>query len=339
MHHIIARKMVLGTLCLVLFFLVMKSPVKCSNCFDTDSLLKQDSAMVGYIFDIVRPSTIYGCSSECLRSSTCRSFNFDLVTRTCHLNSNISNHTNVIFKQGYVFSDIELWPAALSGPCWGTQCPAGYRCTVNRLDRPACQQEFQGCGSPPPGVPNSEVKYDGHYMGAEAKYTCTDDFRSCHMNSISVCQASTGMWQKVTDLCGRFRFLNTGRADFPCGPASRFTATLQGVLTDNKMEIVIRGATKGATTSTFHVIFRVDRNSITYTTVSNGTFGTTGNVSAMILPPRQDFNIEVQLKEGVYTMAIDGAALPPFPERLANVQPYRIMARGDVNVNTVVIQI
>ncbi|XP_046328997.2 uncharacterized protein LOC124112868 [Haliotis rufescens] len=174
-------------------------------------------------------------------------------------------------------------------------------------------------------------------MGAEAKYTCTDDFRSCHMNSISVCQASTGMWQKVTDVCGRFRFLNTGRAGFPCGPARRFTATFQGVLTDNIMEISTRS--EDWSISTFHVGFTVDKNSISYNTLFGGTWSTAVNVSAMILPPRQDFNIEVQLKEGVYTLEIDGFALPPFPERQANVQPGLIIARGDVNVSTVVVQI
>ncbi|XP_046572510.1 uncharacterized protein LOC124280578 isoform X2 [Haliotis rubra] len=232
MHCDTARKMDLAVLCLAV--LGMKYPVTCSTCFDMDSSLMQDSAMTDYIFDFMQPSTIYGCSSECLRSSTCKSFNFDLVTRTCQLNSNSSYHTNVVSIQDYVFSDIDLWPSTLSGPCAELQCQPGYRCKVNRLDRPACHQEFPGCGSPPPLIPNSEVEYDGHYIGAEAKYTCADDFLLCHKNTTNVCQSSTGRWEELTDLCGRFRFQNEGVVHFPCGQTSHFTATIKGMLTGER---------------------------------------------------------------------------------------------------------
>ncbi|XP_067650908.1 uncharacterized protein [Haliotis asinina] len=207
------------------------------NCLDMDSVFQRDKYMEHQVFRKFWSQSLYNCASECLMSSACLSFGFEHKTRTCLLNDNSGDTANILFRTGFLFSDIQHWPKSLSGRCAQMVCHNTTRCEVTRLGLARCAPEFQGCGHPPQ-VTDADIKYDGHYQGAVAtysRYTCDPDFRACYNNVTSTCQSS-GLWESLVGLCGQSRWHDPiqGKYSFPCGPSSSFRLIIHGIPTEAK---------------------------------------------------------------------------------------------------------
>ncbi|XP_046577744.1 uncharacterized protein LOC124285542 [Haliotis rubra] len=184
------------------------------------------------VFRKLTSDSLYGCASECLMSSPCRSVGYQPETRTCFLNSDSSGRGKLTHRPGFIFTDIEHWPQGLRGVCSVMSCAKTSRCHVDRMRRATCVPEFQGCQYPPEVVGMRRI-YDGVYEGAVATYQCKRDFKLCRNGTVRTCQPD-GQWQDMPGQCGQFRWHNPtlpSKHPIPCGPANKVKVDVRATAT------------------------------------------------------------------------------------------------------------
>ncbi|XP_067667776.1 uncharacterized protein [Haliotis asinina] len=301
----------------------------CDTCFKASSVLKVDAHMEHYVFRKVKSSSVYSCASECLMSSVCMSFNFEIRTRTCGLNSKSSYHVAITDRPGFVFSDISIWPKSFAGACSENPCPTS-RCHIDRLGRVSCESEFQGCGAPP-AVANAEVHYDGVYEGAVAVYTCRDNFMLCTTSNSRVCQSSEN-WNGSVGPCAQYIW-DTPSTDvqlfLPCGNSRNFTVAINITLT-----AVARVHVDfcGGGNILCHIGFRLDQNKLVFNSFVSGVWETEIPLNSVPLSVNVESLVETRLVQGMYMLVVDGSSIHNFTDRY----PDEILETVSVNGNAIV---
>ncbi|XP_046548121.1 uncharacterized protein LOC124258095 [Haliotis rubra] len=300
------------------------------KCFDVWSVVQKDTYMDSSVYRKVIAASLYQCASECLMSSTCLSFSYK--HHTCHLNSNTSDHVDVITGAGSVFSDIHHWPQRLAGPCATAQvCPAMSRCLVDRLGQTSCAPDIP-CGSPPV-VDGATRETEGQFHGATSKYTCIEDYKQCDAQTTSVCQ-STGEWDALSGLCGLYRWRNPEVGvlyRLPCGASSdmhlRITATPTKT---TRCTVDIRSGMDVLC----HISFRLDSLGDVKTTIfntkTNGAWGTEERADMTLLVAGQEAKISIFLDAGVYQIMVDGTTIYNFTERTQGAKPDSFILGSDI---------
>ncbi|XP_067652883.1 uncharacterized protein [Haliotis asinina] len=318
---------------IVFLFFGILNLVQGDNCLDVDSVVQRDKYMEHQVFSKFWSQSLYTCASECLISSACLSFGFEKKTHTCLLNSNSSDTAIIVDRTGFLLSDIQHWPKSLSGRCARLVCQSGTRCEVTRLGLASCAPEFQGCGHPPE-VSGANIKYDGHYEGAVATYSCDPDFRACYNNVTSTCQSSE-TWESLEDLCGQFRYHDPRRGlySFPCSPSSMFQLIMNGAATESTrwgVKLQKQGDTL------FYLEFRVGHNGIRNTVIINsvidGVWGTEYRFD-LTMAVGKTMGIQITVQDGVYRLVIDGASIHNFTEKVPGAMPDHLSFWGDVSVS------
>ncbi|XP_048254612.1 uncharacterized protein LOC125381592 [Haliotis rufescens] len=143
--------------------------------------------------------TVFKCAAECLASSFCASFNFDLETKVCSQRSDGITPLDVVSR----LDNLKRWPKSSSG-IQRARFPRVQMCglswSYNRVAR--------DCGEPPDVFGSAKVSKH-HRQGAVTNYTCQSDFISCDKKTYktSLCQTS-GLWEYVSAWCERFRWTN-----------------------------------------------------------------------------------------------------------------------------------
>lgn len=96
-----------------LILLIAKSAV-CYQCdIHADSLVRRDVKLDGYQIWSAPTSDLGSCARACVRVKLCLSFNFDLSTRLCDLNSEVIAESQIHRLKkapGKLYSSISEWP-------------------------------------------------------------------------------------------------------------------------------------------------------------------------------------------------------------------------------------
>ena len=83
-----------------------------SNPIDANQLVKWNARYSGDIFWAMKVGHIGACADLCIRMTICASFNFDLDSHMCEMNSNVRDYQTdlLLWKQNSVYSKIQDWP-------------------------------------------------------------------------------------------------------------------------------------------------------------------------------------------------------------------------------------
>ncbi|XP_071083862.1 uncharacterized protein [Haliotis cracherodii] len=330
----------MGLLSVEVFFLLSGSLVHCDNCFNEYSAIQYNRYMEHQMFRKVATDALYSCAAECLMSSACLSFSYELESRTCFLNSNSSDLVDVVHRQGFVFSNIEGWPKYLVGGCTKASFPATSRCEANRLGVATSMPEFRGCGDPPE-VTAARAEYDGHYVGAVTRYTCTGNFKQCNDDTTSVCQA-TGLWSSVTGSCAqnRWRTLMSGfNGVFLCGSSDKFKLqiNLTPTVTD-RASIYLRNGANVLWMVEFRFLCLIDiwyHKQTVFNAQINDQWGDQITVPWLHLIAGQMSEVVMSLDSGVYMLVVDGFSFDAFPERLPGIQPDTLQITDNLSITSI----
>ncbi|XP_067650752.1 uncharacterized protein [Haliotis asinina] len=293
--------------------------------------------MQHYAFRKLRSSSLYACATECLVSSVCLSFGYQQDSGVCLLNSNSSKHVSVVTRSNFIFSDIEQWQKTLPGKCAVESCPETSTCRTDRYGRASCVKEFRGCGTPPE-VTGARRKYQYHYEGAVATYSCRKDFLPCYKKTTSSCQSS-GHWENMAGLCAQCRWHNPALGKgyvLPCGPLRSFKATF--IVKPTGPTRFFAQVKKGKDIP-FHCDFRFNyhqhSNMIAINTEFQGHIGSQLYLPHIPLAVGRESEIQVELHRGVYQLIVDGHNTFNFTERVRGVRPDHVLITGDVLVSMI----
>ena len=97
---------------IVQVFLSLDFQTAVTETIHADTLVKWNTHFAGDMFWSHKVDHIGTCAALCMRMALCVSFNFDLDSHQCDMNSNrLENHpVRLLWKQNSVYSMIQDWP-------------------------------------------------------------------------------------------------------------------------------------------------------------------------------------------------------------------------------------
>ncbi|XP_071118450.1 pentraxin fusion protein-like [Haliotis cracherodii] len=105
--------------------------------------LQYGQRLVGSTFKVTDESSLFTCAAECGSYGICKSFNFELRRRACHLNSldELSCLEGSRKEPDFIYSSISSWNQTPLGPCRAMPCRYTHRCNGRRNGKVNCAEE------------------------------------------------------------------------------------------------------------------------------------------------------------------------------------------------------
>ncbi|XP_048255251.1 pentraxin fusion protein-like [Haliotis rufescens] len=136
--------------------------------------------LVGSTFKIIEKSSLFSCAAECVSYGICKSFNFEVGRRACHLNG----LDDLDYLEGggrdpdFIYSSIISWNKTTLGPCHDNQCGYTQRCNSKRNGNVHCEEFLPNIAKSKSTTSSSVYKYqpsvavDGDLTAAWSSGSC-----------------------------------------------------------------------------------------------------------------------------------------------------------------------
>ncbi|XP_067663540.1 pentraxin fusion protein-like [Haliotis asinina] len=144
--------------------------------------LQYGKRQTGSTFKISTPSSLFSCAAECVSYRVCKSFNFDVARRTCHLNGcdDLQCLEGSKKETDFIYSSIINWNKTALGRCQDNPCAFKHRCSVQRNGALRCDEELSNIAKNKPAYASStynrRVRADA---AVDGKVTAIWSSRSC----------------------------------------------------------------------------------------------------------------------------------------------------------------
>ncbi|KAL5005676.1 hypothetical protein ScPMuIL_016834 [Solemya velum] len=159
--------------------------------------------------------TMVGCARQCFVRTSCRSFNYNLDSNTCELNSISLNDTSGTASEHYVYSDITGWPReVMPGNCSRVTCPEQHMCVARANGLQSCHRTE--CVEPPE-VPHASIESSLRCVGCTVAYGCIEGYRTADSaTSANIECLHNGQWTTSTYQCQEYYlgcYIDSGTRD------------------------------------------------------------------------------------------------------------------------------
>ncbi|XP_071118449.1 fucolectin-like [Haliotis cracherodii] len=134
--------------------------------------------LAGSTFKIIEKSSLFSCAAECVSYGICKSFNFEVVRRACHLNGLDNVHSLEVGDPDFIYSLILNWNKTVLGPCHDTRCGYTQRCNTKRNGIVLCEQflpniaKSKSASSSSRYTPQPSVAVDGDVQAKWSSGSC-----------------------------------------------------------------------------------------------------------------------------------------------------------------------